>query len=468
MQFAPRHLALIATLVPVVALPAVALAGPADDEHGATLPAASVRAAHTCGTRQVRNPLARPVQRAAGGGPRTIFLNRMGGTYQIVNGATNSATMTAATFVTADDRPRTAVIPPLAADFPWPTISACVQQHYARYDVRFVENRPASGVYLEAVIGGDGTELGFGRDELFGVASADNFCGVTEAGIAFNFSETHRGVGRRDEELCATIAHELGHLLALEHETLAIDNMSYVFIEESGSKSLVYQASPCGVRPGQNQPCSCGGGSTNSAARLRMFVGARPMESVPPSLTVVSPDDGAERSPFFTVEADATDNMEMSRVSVLIDGAEAGADIEPVGDRYVIELGNVAEGERALTVRAEDRAGNKTDKTLTITVAKLGLGASCTGGEQCAGGQCVLDGDDQYCTQTCDPSADSCPDDWTCTSAGAFAVCAGGGDSGGCCDAGHRPGAGTGLLVLGIGLLLLRRRRTGTGSGVST
>ncbi len=457
MPRSPR-LVLIASLL---AVPASAAAAPGDAAPPpGPGPMMSVRPAAACGTHQRPGLVANPIQRPVGGaaaGPRTIFLNRFGGTYHIVNGATNSAQQNANVAVTNDGRTRNAVIAPMGAGFNWANISACVRDHYSKYDLTFVETRPTSGVYVEAVVGGNGTELGFGVNELFGIASADNFCNVTEAGIAFSFSETHRDVPLRDQELCATIAHEVGHLLALEHETLAIDLMSYVYVSDAPSKAFVNQASPCGVEPGQNQPCACTSGTTNSGARLTSFVGLRPVETVPPTLTVISPDDGDAVPPSFEVRADATDDKEMSSVSALIDGAEQGIDTTPDGDRYVVAVGNVADGDHTLTVRARDRAGNTKDVTLAITVARLGLGESCTSSEQCAGEQCVEQSGDQFCTQTCDLAADTCPSGWTCTQAGAIAVCAGG--AGGCCDAGSRPGAGGGLLVLGVGLLLVRGRR---------
>lgn len=439
----------------LVALPTLAAAAPADDG-----PATASGRHHACGTRQVRRSVASPLARA--GGPRTVYLNRFGGTYHITTGATNSATQTANVDVTNDGRTRDAVIAPMAADFDWAFISGCVQDHYAQYDLVFVESRPTSGVYLEAVVGGTGQELGFARDELFGIAGADNFCGVTEAGIAFSFSETHRGVGRDNEELCATIAHEVGHLLALEHETLATDLMSYVFITQSSTKAFVDMTSPCGVEPGQNDRCECTPNppsTTNSAMRLRDFVGLRPTETVPPTLAVVSPDNGAELSPAFTVLADATDDVQMAEVTALVDGTAVASDSTPDGARYQIAVHDVAEGAHTLTVRARDRSGNTTSVDVAISVAKLGQGASCTLGSECAGGLCVAEGGEQYCTQTCTPGADTCPDGWSCESTpSGIAVCAGGA-GGGCCQTGERPGAGSGLVALGVAGLLLRRRR---------
>ena len=168
MTLSLRHAVVVATLI---AAPSLAIAAPDEPwPPPGPGPRMSVRSSHACGTRQVRGVGLGPIPRAAAG-QRTVFLNRGGGTYHIVAGATNSATMTANRDVTADGRAREAVIAPLAADFDWPAISACVQDHYQLYDLRFVESRPTSGRYLEAVVGGNGSELGFSASfGLLGVA----------------------------------------------------------------------------------------------------------------------------------------------------------------------------------------------------------------------------------------------------------------------------------------------------------
>ena len=269
MTLSPRLLVAASILV----VPSLAVAGRDTVDRTSTF-----RETHACGTRQVPNLLASPPPVWHADAPRTVFLNRGGGTYHIIGGRTNSATQSANASV-SNRGTGDITIAPLAAGFDWAAISQCVQDHYAAYDLVFTETRPPGGLYLEAVVGGSGTELGFPRDSLFGIAAADNFCGVTEAGIAFSFSETHRGVPDQDGELCATIAHEVGHLLALEHETLAADLMSYVLVSESPSKAFVDQVATCGVEPGGDQPCACGtmglNNRTNSALRLNMWVGPR-------------------------------------------------------------------------------------------------------------------------------------------------------------------------------------------------
>jgi MYXO-CTERM domain-containing protein len=457
---APRRTLLAVAFVLFAAPPALAAPeGPVSTpapEPGSTW----VRPAHACGTEQIDRsdrvgapsaPLA-----AGGGAQRTIYLNRFGGTYSINSSPTNSATNVANRLVSGDGQSHTAVIPPLASGFNWTTISNCVRQHYAPYNVRVVETEPTSGAYIEAVVGGTGTEIGFGANELFGIAAADDFCGVTETGIAFSFSETHRDVPRRDEELCATIAHEIGHLVALEHETLAIDLMSYVLIQQSGTKTFANQSSSCGTQPGQPQGCSCGGSTTNSAGRLTNFLGLRPIETEPPTMTLVSPGDDADLPPTFEVVVRASDNMAMEGVSVLLNGVEASNDFEPDGDEYHIMLAGVADGAYTLAAVARDQAGNEARAEIAVTISRHATGESCGAATDCTGGVCAMSSDGLFCTENCDPANDTCPDGFSCNEAAA--VCAPVGD-GGCCSTGSEPTGAMGLLILGVGLVIVRRRR---------
>ncbi len=424
-------------------------------------PLLTQRPAHSCGTRQVRADIApaSPYLRAPGG-QRTIYLNRFGGTYEVASQPTDSAHNIANTLVSANGRARTAVIPPLGTAFDWPKVAACVKEAYAPYNVRIVEVEPTTGPYVEAVVGGSGSALGYSPTDLFGIASADNFCGVTESGIAFTFAEAHLNVAQRDLELCATIAHEVGHLLALEHEVLGTDLMSYVLVAQTTSKSFVDQFVQCGTTPQQPSACACSGsGTTNSASRLGTYVGPRPVETVPPTLTIESPGNGKEVPPTFEVVTTASDDRAMSDVIVLVDDVEAGGSAEATNGQYKITVHGATLGPHTLTVIARDQAGNETAKEVPIVVAKLGIGETCLADDACQGGICANTTEGAFCTQSCNLSADDCPDGFECTAAGASAVCVAS-ESTGCGCASNDPGNAVGpLLVFGLGALVMRRRR---------
>jgi MYXO-CTERM domain-containing protein len=413
------------------------------------------RGPHGCGTPQVSrvaDPLALPPVPALG--QRTVYLNRFGGMYT-VGSSTDSAANRVHTDI-IEGNVTSFTIPPLdTATFNWPLISACVRSHFRQFDIRVVETEPVDEPYIEAIVGGDGQEIGFGPSELFGIASADNFCNVTEKGIALNFSETHRDVPRRDEELCATIAHEVGHLLALEHEQLPADILSYVLINDSGTKAFVNQLSSCGTAPQQPNPCYCTTKTTSSYGRLSTFVGLRGLEMIPPTLAIDAPHDVVP--PTFDVVVTATDNGPMSDVIVLVDGAQAGVASTAEDSVYTITVRNVSEGEHQLSVIAYDLAANMTRKDVTIQVEKLATGETCVGNEVCAGDICAQSADGNFCTQACEPAADACPDDFECSAVGDRDVCVSTG--GGCgCASSRSPGPMI-LLALGLGAVLRRRRR---------
>ncbi len=455
---APRRTVLVVATLVTAAAPS-AFATPQDSSPIPPQPSNGerwVRPVHGCGTVQEnRAQFAPPTETSsslAAAAPRTIYLNRNGATYQVGSTPTNSAANTANRDILGFSG--TVVIPPLLTGFNWANISTCVKTHFAPYNIRVVEVEPTSGQYIEAVVGGDGTEVGAGPNQLFGIASADNFCGVTETGIAFTFSEVHRNVPRKDEELCATIAHEVGHLLALEHETLAIDLMSYVLIADSGTKTFANQSVPCGTEPGMPRSCSCGGSNTNSGGRLTSFVGLRPTETVPPSITLVSPGDNAALTPTFEVVARATDDMAMEGVTVYLNGFDRGSDVEPDGDEYRIIVGGIDPGDYTLAVEATDQAGNVARAEVAVNIAVRPTGESCLAATDCVGGQCLNSSDGLFCSEACDPGNDTCPDGFTCQSDISF--CAP--DEGGCCSTGGSPTAPA-FLVFAVGLMLVRRRR---------
>ena len=241
---------------------------------------------------------------------------------------------------------------------------------------------------------------------------------------------------------------------ALVQVGLVGDAMSYVLISDSGTKSFVDELSTCGPYPAEPMPCECNpGGMTSSAARLRQFVGARPIETVPPTLAIDAPASG-ELSPVFEVVATAIDDQAMSDVLVLIDGIELGSDTEAEANVYRIAIRDAPEGEHTLTVIARDEAGNEATQEIAIIVVKLATGQTCTANEACAGNVCATGEDGMFCTETC-TSGDSCPDDFDCEMLAGARVCVPGGGCG--CTTSDPTGMLLGLFVLA---LTVRRRRS--------
>lgn len=260
---------------------------------------------------------------------RTVFLNRNGGTFTFEEGAsTDSATNLVSASVIGDGMGRTSVIPPFPSDLDWPALVSCVAKYYQPFNIVVTEIEPSSGAYVEAVIGGDSSLLSFPPDSLFGIAAADNFCGVSERGVAFVFPGIHLLFDEAERELCTTVAHEVGHILSLEHSTLGIDIMSYVTVAEVPSKSFVDQTNPCGVYPGVYRMCFCDEGGTNTKQRLTQSLGARPAPT-PPTVSIDTPFDRDRVSSGFMVELTASDNQGLAKLEILIDSRVVATLSEP-------------------------------------------------------------------------------------------------------------------------------------------
>lgn len=416
------------------------------------------RQSHWCGTHQAPNVVSSDQGPALWLAPvRTIWLNRAGGTFRRAAN-TNSADNT----ISSDIFGRDMVIPPMSNSFNWNTLVTCVRAAYKPYNVTITETKPSAGSYIQAVVGGNGSEVGRGQG-LLGIASADNFCGVTEKGIAFSFSEAHLDAGRRDEELCATVAHEIGHLVGLEHETLPTDIMSYVPISTSRTKAFVNQDSTCGTTPQEPNPCTCTSAAmTNSVVTLKRLLGDRPIETTLPEVTLVAPKDKASLGPSFDVVANATDASGIESVSVLVNDFEFGRALTGEGNKFTIKVKGVSDGTHTLVVEAMDKAGNvKRTNPITVTVRRAATGGDCTENGDCMGNVCASDGTDKFCTQNCDLANDTCPSGFACTQAGASAVCYFDGTSSGGCGCNTKSTGLPGSLLFGLGALLLvgRKRR---------
>jgi MYXO-CTERM domain-containing protein len=443
----------------VLLVSSTALAGPHTDANGNL-----IRDAHSCGTTTIKQPVpGAALYSAPGTMVRTIYLNRNGGTYNVTTGMTDASTNTANVIASGDGKAHmNAVIPPIDANFDWNYIVQCVKTQYKPYDVIVTETEPTSGNYVEAVVGGDGASTGWSANSgILGVASADNFCGVTEKGIAFSFAHNHIGIAKPNDELCATVAHEVGHLLSLEHEIANADTMSYVPFATAGMKSFTTPSSQCGTDAQTTNNCSCTttgpGQVTSSAMRLTQFVGLRPTETTPPTLNVTSPGDNVKLPPSFVVTADASDDTAMDEVDVLLNTTDVGASTSPAGTTYSIQVNNQPEGTYMLEVQAIDLAGNITKKDLAVTIALASTGDNCINNSDCHGNICAAKEDNsQFCTQACD-DANACPSDFSCQLVGAQNLCV---PSGGGCSVGGGDGRTLlGMVGLSLALVLRRRRR---------
>jgi hypothetical protein len=154
-------------------------------------------------------------------------------------------------------------------DRTWNAVVACVREHYAPFAVDIVDEQPARGHYITAVIGGRASQLGLDDDSTNGVGEYNG--GVQRDAVVYVFSRV--GTGERDvDNLCAVTAHEVGHALGLDHEYYCGDIMSY-FLDRCGKRRFIDADARCGE--GARRDCSNGEATQNSYRRLGELVGFR-------------------------------------------------------------------------------------------------------------------------------------------------------------------------------------------------
>jgi hypothetical protein len=214
-------------------------------------------------------------------------------------------------------------------------------------------------------------------------------------------------------------------------------------------------------------------------------------DTTPPKVSITSPSEGATVSPLITLKATVTDNTGVAKVELLLDG-KLQAELTAAPFDFKI---NLPGGKHTLRVEGLDAAGNRgsTAVTVTVDVAKMpdpgttspgpttpgtapppgSYGTECQSADDCTSGLCAEDEVfvGKYCTETCDPTTNSCPTGAGCypTNAEDVHVCgppeagaenpADGMLLGGCSVAPERGGASPALLLLMLLPLVLRRSR---------
>lgn len=417
-----------------------------------------------------------PPPRTDAAGPDALYLNRCAAGCTVEPGGNDARADRSSIPAT-----RSTLSPFGYADAVWDAVVACVRDTYLPYGVEVVTVEPAAGDYVEVMVAGVPAELGQ-PGNILGIAPMSSSCAAGNRWIAFAFANAH-GVDPV-LELCATVAHEAGHVYGLDHAYDCRDPMTY--LTGCGQKFFVNRALPCGEFDGA-RGCRCGA-TQNSHVVLGNALG---LGTLPPpaEVTIPYPATDAAVADRFAVFAEVDERRLTDRVELWLNGwpwaTLPGIDGDaPYGFRAPAEL---PDGVIDVEVRAYNDLEVPGVATLTVVKgAPCTSGATCLDGQRCDDGRCAwpaptggfgdacaldadcvsrrceTDGEVALCTEACTPGLDAtCGDGYGCLQTGDAGACWPAdrlGDGGGCCSAGGGAGSSA-LLALAAALGLGRRRR---------
>lgn len=319
-------------------------------------------------------PLEEPVYSAiaygAGDAPFPIFMNRHGGRYTCGD---NDSRTNSSTIACSGGSGDVGAWP--GSDAEWASFMDCAVDLFSRFNVVVTDVEPASGDYVEAVIGGGPGDVGM-PSGVGGVAPYQ--CGVIPRGIVYAFADVYYGGGTWWRDVCETAGQEVVHAFGLDHEYLCEDPMTYLY--GCGEKTFQDTDAQCGeYSPRQ---CDCTGPTQNSVQEMLDLFGPSgpPVDDpTPPTVTLVSPVQNAvlAANSEITVVADAADDLELRHVVLEWDYNDGQMACPGSGESYsCVKSGtrhtwtiNVGEGSRTFRVRATDVGNNAVataDRTITL------------------------------------------------------------------------------------------------------
>ncbi|NVB84923.1 MAG: PEP-CTERM sorting domain-containing protein [Kofleriaceae bacterium] len=354
----------------------------------------------------------------------------------------------------------------------WNNLLQCVRDMYAPFDIQVTDVDPGNADHFEVMVAGNANAIGV--PGAGGVAPFVPCDGALENNIiSFVFAAD---ISNQDF-LCWAAAQESSHVFGLDHELNAKDPMTYLTppIKKPGFQN---EASDCG----EDTPraCFCGGTKQNSYQYLMDTFGPSNLE--PATLAITSPKDGAWVKPGFAVRFESMSQLSVTTASLKVDGTQAQTIGQ--GDPHVFNTpATLTGGDHLVAVDAMDTGSRSMSSSITVHVMAAcsasapcetghclggyclpgasvdgGLGATCDSNDDCVTETCGLTGASGLCTDDCD-AGNKCPSGFACVDAGGTNVCWPSDDDGGCSTNGSDVPASLPLFGLGLLVLIVRRRR---------
>ena len=193
---------------------------------------------------------------------KVVYLNRQGAK---LSGGVDDSHMNVSSVVKGAALEEVTIPPFAGSERRWKEIVNCIKKQYDRFDVEFVEERPAKGGYVMAVFGGTPSLLKAGK-RVGGLAPFNTQ--AIEDPVVFIFS---RALAEQTRPVCETAAMEIAHTYGLDHEHTCKDPMGY--LGGCGARWFQDKEYPCGEH--KERECADGKPTQNSVARLLAVLGPR-------------------------------------------------------------------------------------------------------------------------------------------------------------------------------------------------
>jgi hypothetical protein len=200
----------------------------------------------------------------------TIYLNREGAT--LVAGDDDS--LHNASSIVRNTGKSAVHIPAYAGSAQaWSALATCIRSKFRPFDISVVDERPVSGDYIMAVVGGTPEDLGAIKDahgteehthDILGLAPFSGAPVANAVVLVFSRRSAERAV-----TTCETAGMEIAHAYGLDHERNCHDLMSYM--TPCGARTFVNAVAHCGEESDRN--CADNSATQNSFAKLLAAVG---------------------------------------------------------------------------------------------------------------------------------------------------------------------------------------------------